>query len=227
MTATILLVDDDQTLLRFIQEYLEQEGYLVLAEDTGTAALRTFYEKRPSLVVLDVMMPGMDGWEVCARIREMSDIPIVMLTAKISERDKLRGFRIGVDDYVTKPFSLAELTARIKAIIGRTSSSAEGEEAILNVGDLQIDLRKREALLKGTPLDLTPTEFRLLWALARRPGEAIAQDDLIAEIWGSERKGGGSALRRYIWFLRNKIEQDPQSPERLITVRGFGYRLED
>ena len=226
MTATILLVDDDQTTLRFIQEYLEQEGFHILSAENGSDALRLFFEGRPALVVLDVMMPGMDGWEVCARIREMSDVPIVMLTAKISERDKLRGFRLGVDDYVTKPFSLAELTARIRAIIGRTPAHEQGEESFLAAGDLQIDLRKREAIKNGTNLDLTPTEFRLLCALAQRAGQAIPREELIEEIWGAERKGGGSALRRYIWFLRSKIEEDPQSPKRLITVRGFGYRLE-
>jgi two-component system KDP operon response regulator KdpE len=226
MTATILLVDDDQTTLRFIQEYLEQEGFQTLSAENGSAALRLFFEERPALVVLDVMMPGMDGWEVCARIREMSDVPIVMLTAKISERDKLRGFRIGVDDYVTKPFSLAELTARIRAIIGRTPGQDEIEESCLSAGDLRIDMRKREALKNGINLDLTPTEFRLLCTLTQRAGQAIPREELIEEIWGAERKGGGSALRRYIWFLRSKIEEDPQSPSRIITVRGFGYRLE-
>jgi two-component system KDP operon response regulator KdpE len=222
----VLVVDDDKTLLRFLKEYLEREEYEVFIADRGLKGLRTFYDERPDLVVLDVMMPGMDGWEVCARMRELSDIPIVMLTAKVAEADKLRGFKLGVDDYVTKPFSLEELSARMRAILLRTSSQREGEIATYRVGKIMVDMRKREVLLEGEPLNLTPTEFRLLAILAKRAGEAVERNELIAEVWGEYRQGGGSALRRYIWLLRQKIEDDPRQPKRLVTVRGFGYRLE-
>jgi len=224
--ATILTVDDDKTLLGFIREYLEGEGFQVITTDRGTKALKLFYDERPDLVVLDLMMPGMDGWEVCARLRELSDTPVIMLTAKSSEADKLRGFRLGVDDYVTKPFSLAELTARIQAVLARAGSEQSEESSLLTVGPVTVDTRRREAALNDEPLALTPTEFRLLSALARRPGTAISQEDLVAEVWGDYRQKGGSALRRYVWFLRQKIEQDPNEPKLLITVRGFGYRLE-
>src|SRR3990170_2486770 len=227
MTTRILVVDDDATLLRFLGEYLVREGFEVISADRGAKAVKLFYQERPDIVVLDLMMPGMDGWEVCARLREMADTPIILLTAKASEADKLRGFRLGVDDYVTKPFSLAELSARLGAVLGRAGRQAEASPELLQIGPLAVDLRRREASLEGEPLTLTPTEFRLLSILARRAGEAISQNDLITEVWGDYRQRGGSALRRYIWFLRQKLEPDPEKPVRLVTVRGFGYRLEE
>ena len=223
---TLLLVDDDTTLLRFLTEYLEREGYGVRSADRGQAALRQFYESRPDIVVLDVMMPGMDGWEVCARLRELADTPVILLTAKTSEADKLRGFRLGVDDYITKPFSLAELGARLRAVLTRTASQRTERASALQVGSLRVDLGRREATLDGRALDLTPTEFRLLACLAAHPGQAVAQADLVKEAWGGLRQETGSALRRYIWFLRQKVEIDPDNPQRLLTVRGYGYRLE-
>jgi two-component system KDP operon response regulator KdpE len=226
MATRILLVDDDSTLLKFMADYFESEAFEVITSDRGQDALRKFYQERPDLVVLDVMMPGMDGWEVCARLRELADVPVIMLTAKTSEADKLRGFRLGVDDYVTKPFSLAELAARINAVMAR-SASQRGGEAILRVVDLVVDLKKREASLGGEPLDLTPTEFRLLAVLAERAGEAVSKEELTSEVWGSNRSSPGSVLRRYIWLLRKKIEHDPSDPVRLITMRGYGYRLEE
>ncbi|MFN2147452.1 MAG: response regulator transcription factor [Anaerolineales bacterium] len=220
----LLIVDDDSTLLRFLSEYLTGEGFEVVTAERGQTALRVFYEARPDLAVLDVMMPGMDGWELTARLREMADIPVILLTAKTSEPDKLRGFRLGVDDYVTKPFSLAELTARIRAVLARAGGEGRSEE-ILSCGPLSLDARRREVRLAGDLVELTPTEFRLLQVLMERAGEAISQDDLIRRVWGEHQLGSGSGLRRYIWLLRKKIERDPQEPEFLLTVRGFGYRL--
>ena len=226
MPIRVLVVDDDKTLLRFLKEYLEREGYEVFIAERGLKGLRIFYDERPDLVVLDVMMPGMDGWEACARIRELSGIPILMLTAKVAESDKLRGFKLGVDDYVTKPFSLEELSARMRAILARTSAQREGEIATYRVGHLMVDMRKREVRLDEEILKLTPTEFRLLAILAKRAGETVEQNELVTEVWGEYRRGGGSALRRYVWLLRQKIEDNPKRPKRLVTVRGFGYRLE-
>lgn len=225
--AKILAVDDDKTLLRFLGEFLEQEGFEVVTSERANKALKLFYTERPDLIVLDVMMPGMDGWEFCARIRELADTPVIMLTAKASEPDKLRGFRLGVDDYVTKPFSLAELGARVKAVLARIDHDDGAADRVLAVGGLTVDLRKREASLDGEVLSLTPTEFRLLAALAGRAGEAVSQEQLVEQVWGSLRQKGGSALRRYVWFLRKKIEPDPDEPTRLVTVRGYGYRLEE
>jgi two-component system KDP operon response regulator KdpE len=227
VTIRVLVVDDDRTLLHFLEEYLQREGYEVITANSGLRGLRAFYESQPDLVVLDVMMPKMDGWEVCVRIRELSDTPVLMLTAKTAEGDKLRGFKLGVDDYVTKPFSLEELGARIRAILARTVSQRETESIIFRVADLTIDMRRREATRGGEIIDLTPTEFRLLAALAKRAGEAVPRDELVTEVWGAQRKGEGGALRRYIWLLRQKIERDPKRPKLLVTVRGFGYRLGD
>ena len=226
MPGKVLLVDDDPTLLRFVGEFLTSEGYAVHSADRGEKALKIFYQNRPDLIILDIMMPGMDGWEVAARVREMAETPIILLTAKTTEPDKLRGFRLGVDDYVTKPFSLAELAARVRAVLSRAVLVEEGASKIFMAGPLAVDLGKREARLEGKPLDLTPTEFRLLAHLARHAGQAVAQEDLVNEVWGDYRARGESALRRYIWLVRQKIESDPDNPVRLVTVRGFGYRLE-
>jgi DNA-binding response OmpR family regulator len=226
LNTTILAVDDDPTLLRFLAEFLEHEGFRVVKADRGQTALKLFFEERPDLVVLDLMMPGMDGWEVCARIRELAKTPVILLTAKNSEADKLRGFRLGVDDYVTKPFSLAELTARVRAVLARSTIRNEAELSQVQSGELTIDLKKREAKLGGQNVPLTQTEFRLLAYLAQHAGEAVSQDDLVAEIWGSDSKRGGSALRRYVWLLRRKLEADPANPCLLVNVHGFGYRLE-
>lgn len=226
MAEKILLVDDDGTLLTFVGEFMTRQGFEVVTADRGDKALRGFFQERPDLVILDVMMPGMDGWEVCARLRELSDTPVIMLTAKTSEADKLRGFRLGVDDYITKPFSLAELAARARAVLARTAAQREQGSSLYQVGPIQVDMRRRQVRLHDQPLGLTPTEFRLLAALARRAGEAVSQEDLADEVWGGPRQEAGSALRRYIWFLRQKIEADPDNPQHLITVRGFGYRLE-
>lgn len=226
MSHKVLVVDDDETLLRFLDDYLTREGYEVIAADRGAAGLRSLYDQRPDLVVLDVMMPGMDGWEVCARIRELTDIPVIMLTAKTSEADRLRGFRLGVDDYVTKPFSLAELGARIRAVLSRTVPQRADGSTTFMVGPLVIDMAKREVRRDGQLVALTPTEFRLLSVLARRNGQAVSQDEIVTEVWGSLRQEGSSALRRYIWFLRQKIEDNPNQPSQLLTVRGYGYRLE-
>jgi len=224
MTAKLLIVDDDTTLLRFLRDYLDGEGFEVVTADRGQAALKVFYEERPDLAVLDVMMPGMDGWELTARLRELANIPVILLTAKTSETDKLRGFRLGVDDYVTKPFSLAELTARVRAVLARAGALADREE-YFTCGPLSLDARKREIRLDGEPIELTPTEFRLLHLLIEHAGEAISQPELIRQVWGEHQLESGSGLRRYVWLLRKKIEVDPQDPQLLQTVRGFGYRL--
>jgi len=226
VTFKLLVVDDDRTLLRFLGEYLERERYDVITADRGSKALRLFFQEKPDLVILDVMMPGMDGWEVCARIREMASTPIIFLTAKTAETDKLRGFRLGVDDYITKPFSLPEMAARVSAVLARTDSIRLGEPMVCHAGDLAVDLRKRQVQINERLIDLTPTEFRLLAALAKRTGEAVSQTELIEDVWGTDRRGGGNALRRYIAMLREKIESDATQPVRLVTVRGYGYRLE-
>ncbi|WP_322792295.1 response regulator transcription factor [Bellilinea sp.] len=222
----ILVVDDDPTLLRFLQDFLREEKYSVIAAANGNEALRQAYREHPDLVVLDVMMPGMDGWEVTARLRELSDVPIILLTAKSSEADKLRGFGLGVDDYLTKPFSFAELNARIQAVLNRARHKPLSERNLLQIGDLEVDLDRREVRRAGQPLTLTPTEFRLLEVLARNAGKAVAETELVREVWGAYRQENTTTVRRYIFLLRKKIEPQPDEPRYILTVRGYGYRLE-
>jgi DNA-binding response OmpR family regulator len=223
MKTRIVLVDDDQTLSHLLTQYLLESNFEVQNSSNGMAGLRLIFNERPDLVLLDVMMPGMDGWEVCKRLRELSDVPVIMLTAKASEADKLHGFELGVDDYVTKPFSFSELVARIQAVIGRVHKERKDPGYIAH-GEIVLDMEKFQASLAGRTLELTPTEFRLLEALAKRRGRVASEADLIKEVWGSERNDP-ALIRRFILLLRKKLEADPASPVWVRTVRGFGYRL--
>jgi DNA-binding response OmpR family regulator len=223
MKTKILLVDDDPTLSSLLSQYLRESDFEVHEALNGQIGLRIAYNERPDLVLLDVMLPGMDGWEVCARLRELSEIPIIMLTAKTTEADKLRGFRLGVDDYVTKPFSFAELVARIQAVLGRVRDEHKSTGYVAH-GEIILDMEKYRASISGRTLDLTPTEFRLLEALVRRRGKVASEEDLIREVWGSTRSDP-ALVRRYILMLRKKLESDPAFPSWVRTVRGFGYRL--
>jgi len=225
VNSKILLVDDDKTLLSFLSEFLSDKFDVVIA-NSGAEALRKAYSEQPKIVVLDVMMPGMDGWEVVARLRELSTIPIILLTGKTAEADKLRGFSMGVDDYVTKPFSFAELSARIVAVLNRAQRRTGSLDNVIIVDKLVIDLNRREVRLENELLNLTPTEFRLLEILARRHGKAVSEEDLTKKIWGQYRTEDSTVLRRYIWSLRNKIEEDPANPKWIVNVRGYGYMLE-
>ena len=225
MPSKILLVDDDKTLLNFLGEFLQGQEYTVLAAATGAEALRAVYRERPDLVVLDVMMPGMDGWELVARLREMADFPIILLSAKSAEADKLRGFRMGVDDYVTKPFSFAELSARIQAVLARTQLNASSAGPMYAAGNLNVDMDKRQVTRGKEQIPLTPTEFRLLQCLIQKRGQPVSEGTLAQEVWGSYRQNETAVVRRYIWLLRQKLEDDPAHPTRILTVRGFGYRM--
>ena len=171
------------------------------------------------------MMPGMDGWEVCQRLRDTSRAPIIMLTAKGNEIDKLRGFNLGVDDYVTKPFSFAELVARIRAVLARSSRVAQPGAQVVS-GTLEIDLIQRRVSVSGKIVDLSPTEYRLLEALANHPGRTVPSEQLLDEVWGAEYTGELDHVKHYIWALRKKLEQDPGDPQHILTERGFGYRFE-
>jgi DNA-binding response OmpR family regulator len=225
MSSRVLLIDDDSTLLNLLGQFLREEHFEVFEAPNGTQGIRLAYQERPDLVLLDVMLPGMDGWETCARLREMSNVPIIMLTAKATEADKLRGFRLGVDDYVTKPFSFAELVARIQAVLARAETVSRKGPGEFVWGDITLDMERYRAMLNGRALDLTPTEFRLLEALVRRRGTVATEAELVQEVWGAYRQDDTALVRRYILMLRKKIETDPSNPVRILTVRGFGYRL--
>lgn len=224
MSSKILVIDHDSTLRDMLSEYLGRL-YRIVNAANGQEGLRKAFIEHPHLIVIEVDLPGMDGWEVIARLREISSIPIIIVSHKTGETDKLRGFTLGVDDYITKPFSYAELLARINAVLNRTRRGTGTLENILIVDDLVIDLNRREVRLDGKLVNLTPTEFRLLEILARQKGKVVSEEDLTKQMWGHYRQDGSTVLRRYIWSLRSKIEEDPALPKFLVTVRGFGYML--
>jgi len=221
----ILVIDDDRTLLGLLRQSLEKAGYRFIGVTNGIDGLQSVYKDQPDLVILDVMLPRMNGWETCLRIREVSQVPIIMLTAKEEEADKVKGFECGADDYVTKPFSFAELTARVGAVLHRARRGKPAEAPRVYVFDeLVVDVDHKEVSVRGQPVDLTPTEFELLVCLAENAGRTVTHEQLLSRVWGDEYFDIGY-VKRYIWHLRRKIERDPSNPECIITDRGFGYRL--
>ena len=220
----ILLVDDDKTLLRLMREALTKAEYEVVTASNGIDGLQELYAKQPDLVMLDVMMPRMDGWETASRIRQVSRVPIIMLTAKDEESDKLKGFDAGADDYVTKPFSFAEIVARVGAVLGRARQAPSDHKPKRYVsGNLVIDTDARRVTKAGQVIELTPTEYRLLATLAENGGRVLSHEQLLNKVWGYEYGEDTGYVKRYIWYLRRKIEADPRKPEHILTERGFGY----
>jgi DNA-binding response OmpR family regulator len=220
----ILVVDDDKTLLRLMREALTKADFEVVSASNGIDALQELYARQPDLVILDVMMPRMDGWETAGRIRMVSQVPIIMLTAKDEESDKLKGFEAGVDDYVTKPFSFAEMIARVNAVLGRSRQAPPNHKPKRYVsGNLVIDTDARRVTKGGKVVELTPTEYRLLATLAENGGRVLSHEQLLNRVWGYEYGEDTGYVKRYIWYLRRKIENDPRKPEHILTERGFGY----
>jgi DNA-binding response OmpR family regulator len=223
----ILVVDDDPDVWKILGTFLRESGYAVFPASSAVEGLRVLFNERPNLILLDVMMPGMDGWEMAARVRELSDVPMIMVSAKDSEVDKLRGFNLGIDDYVTKPFSLMELAARIEAVLNRAEKARQNNTQRHYVfGDLTIDLDRRQVMRAEHPIDLTPTEFRLLQCLVENANTAVSEARLRETVWGALRGIDSGYVRRYIWFLRRKLEVDASHPQLIRTVRNYGYRLE-
>lgn len=223
----IILIDDDPTLLSLLRQVMEKAGYRVHTATNGVDGLQLVFKEHPHLIILDVMMPRMDGWETARRIRELSQVPIIMLTAKDEEADKLKGFGHGVDDYVTKPFSFAEMVARVAAVLQRVrSGEVEQLPQVLAFGDLVIDRESTRVSVRGKPVNLTPTEYRLLLALADNAGRTLTHQQLLQRVWGDEYVEETGYVKRYIWYIRRKIEKDPSDPRQILTERGFGYRLE-
>lgn len=222
--SSILLIDDDVSLSGLLAEYLSEQGYQTHTADDGQKGLRVFFEQKPDLIVLDVTMPKMDGWETLKRIREMSRTPVIMLTARSEESDILRGFSLGVDDYVSKPFSFAQIGARIKAVLGRLEEISPSNEE-LEAGGLKVNFATRRVTRNGELVSLTPTEFKLLATLMRHPNEVISAEDLVREVWGPQYANEIGFVRRYVWHLRQKVEIDPENPQYIHNERGFGYRF--
>jgi two-component system KDP operon response regulator KdpE len=219
----LLLIDDDESLTELLGPYFSNQGFTVRVSNDGKDGLRELFTRTPDLVILDVTMPQRDGWETLERIREVSDLPVIMLTARDDEHDILRGFSLGADDYVTKPFSFAQLAARVQAILTRTGHQLTDKENHIEHGGLRVDLRTRRLWRDNEQIALTPTEFKLLVTLMRRAGDVISPEDLVREVWGPQYSGEVGHVRRYIWHLRQKIEPDPENPKYLHNERGFGY----
>ena len=230
-SARILLVDDEQSIQTLLSYPLRKEGYEVVQATDGRQALERFDEQPFDLVVLDLMLPRVDGLEVCRRLRAKSSVPIIMLTAKSEEIDKVVGLELGADDYITKPFSLREFSSRIKAALRRAEMSRPAQtapdEAPLQVGELRIDFPKRSVRIRGGDAPLTYVEFEILSALARAPGRVFTRDMLLARIWGDSAYRDPRTIDVHIRHLREKVEADPKDPEYLFTVRGVGYRFRD
>jgi DNA-binding response OmpR family regulator len=225
--ARILVVDDEPKLVRLVHEILAATGYDVLVTNNGSHALEMIAVEQPDLILLDLILPnGMDGYEVARRAREFSDIPIIMLTAKVREVDILRGFEIGADDYITKPFSAKELLARIRAVLKRVKGEVvASDESEIVCGNLKIDLARRRVTLAGREIRLTPTEYSLLHELATHCNQVMLHEQLLTTIWGSEYRNDLDYLRAYIHYLRQKLEVDPSNPKIILSSPGVGYML--
>ena len=223
----ILVVDDEKRMVRFIRLNLEQDGFQVVSAYNGTQALDQVRTALPNLVLLDVMMPDIDGFSVLKKIREASSVPVIMLTAKGEEDDRVRGLELGADDYVTKPFSPRELVSRVKAVLRRTESFGE-EKNVIEVDEwLKLDFNRREIWVGGELVQLRPTEYRLLYHLVQNAGWVVTHDQLLTKVWGYEYQDEPHYVRLYINYLRKKIEKDPSNPEYILTERGVGYRFVD
>jgi DNA-binding response OmpR family regulator len=224
VTTTVLVVDDEPIVREVVVSYLEREGYRTLEAGDGHTARRLLEEEPPSLVVLDVMLPGTDGLELCRWIRARSDLPVILLTARGEEADRIVGLELGADDYVTKPFSPRELAARVRTVLRRSAPNLPKAER-LAFEELDIDARTREVLRRGEPLRLTAKEFDLLWFMANHPRQVFSRDQLMDRVWGYEAALDTGTVTVHIRRLREKIEDDPSRPRRLETVWGVGYRF--
>lgn len=219
----VLVVDDDAKTVELVRLYLTRDGYRVTTANDGLEALRLAREAHPDLIVLDIMLPGMDGLEICRTIRQESDVPIIMLTARTTDEDKLAGLGLGADDYMTKPFSPRELAARVRAVLRRLPGE-RGPEVIKH-GELILDFRKHEASLAGAPLNLTPVEFKLLGVLVREPGRVFSREQLIEEALGFDFEGFNRTIDVHILNLRRKLEPESGKPKYIRTVYGAGYKF--
>lgn len=225
----ILVVDDEPRMIGFIRMNLELEGHQVIEAHSGLEALDAIRTKLPDVVLLDVMMPDLDGFETLRMLREFSNTPVIMLTAKGEENDKVYGLELGADDYVTKPFGPRELSSRIKAVLRRHEMpSSSPDQAILRIDDrLQVDFNRREVIVNGEHIKLRPTEYRLLYHLIENAGWTVPHDQLLAKVWGYEYRDEAHYVRLYVNYLREKIEEDPSNPKYILTERGVGYRFID
>jgi DNA-binding response OmpR family regulator len=216
----ILIAEDDPSSRELLRRFLESKGHEVLLAANGLEALERFGSGGADLVLLDVMMPKLDGWAVLREVRKGSSVPVIMVTVKDATEDKVRGLELGADDYVTKPFDLRELEARISAVMRRVAPGP-----VIEVGELLIDDERKEVRLRGEPVELSPKEYELLRLLASRPGKVFSHREILEKIWAGSEFASSEDVKKYIYLLRNKIEEDPEEPRLILTVRGFGYKL--
>jgi two-component system alkaline phosphatase synthesis response regulator PhoP len=227
MTTRILVVDDEPKIVKTVRAYLESSGYSVSSAADGQTALSVFRHEHPGLVILDLGLPGLDGLDVTKAIRRESEVPIIMLTARVEETDKLVGLELGADDYITKPFSPRELVARVRALLRRAGGKKETVQSPIVVGDLTIDPVRRAVQLSGAWLDLTATEFDLLWTLAESPGRVFTRLELLDRIQGYAYEGYERTIDVHVKNLRRKLETSPQKPRYVMTVYGVGYKFNE
>jgi DNA-binding response OmpR family regulator len=224
----ILVVDDEERMVRFIRLNLEHDGFQVSEAFNGKHAVQRLRDVNPDLILLDVMMPDLDGFEVLEMIREISNVPVIMLTAKSEEDDRVRGLELGADDYIPKPFSPRELVSRVRAVLRRTESASGSMHGLIEVDErLKIDFDRREIWLEGKTVKLRPTEYRLLFHLVQNAGWVVSHDQLLAKVWGYEYRDEPHYVRLYINYLRQKLEKDQANPKYILTERGVGYRFVD
>jgi two-component system KDP operon response regulator KdpE len=224
----ILVVDDEERMVRFIRLNLEHDGFLVSEAFNGKQAVQRLRDVSPDLILLDVMMPDLDGFEVLQMTREISNVPVIMLTAKGEEDDRIRGLELGADDYITKPFNPRELVSRVKAVLRRTEGASGSMHGLIEVDEhLKMDFDRREIWKDGKIVKLRPTEYRLLYHLVQNAGWVVSHDQLLAKVWGYEYRDEPHYVRLYINYLREKLEDDPSNPRYILTERGVGYRFVD
>jgi len=227
MTEKILVIDDEETTVQLISILLEHRGYEVIKAYRAEEGLKLAYRNHPDIVLLDIMMPDMDGWEVCQRLRELSDVPIIFLSARTDTSDIVKGLEMGADDYIVKPYEGDELVARIKAHLRRAPESSMSEELVFDGGYFRINFLNREVTVGEEVQHLTPKEFSLLSILARNAGRVLTRQELVTKAWGEEYADAVDSLKLYVHYLRKKIERDPNKPEFILTSRGVGYRFAD
>ncbi len=226
MSDKILVIDDDENTLWLVSTLLQHNGFQTVTSGSSAEGLKLAQDEQPDMVLLDVMMPELDGWELCRRIREFSEVPVMFITAKSGIRDVVKGLEIGGDDYIVKPFDNRELVARVKAHLRRQISDKKPtDELVFNNGELKINFLSREVHVRERLVDLTPKEFNLLSLLARNAGRVLTRGELIAQAWGPEYGDSNESLKLYIHYLRKKIEKDADKPEYILTSRGVGYRF--
>jgi DNA-binding response OmpR family regulator len=227
MTAKILLIDDDPTILQLLKLFLENEGYRVRAAQSGSDGLEIAARELPDLAILDVMMPVMDGFETCRRLRELGLQSILVMSHRHDERSVVRALELGADDYLRKPFEVPVLLAKMRTLLRRNGQDAPGESLVYDDGRLLIDLEKRQIEVRGKSVQLTPTEFRLLSTLLRNVGRVVSHEELIRDVWGMEESASLASLKVYVHYLRRKIEDRPREPYYLLAEWGIGYRLRE